>query len=83
MLFEVNVGKGKLLMTSIDLTDSLAERPVAEQLKLSIIKYMQSDKFRPETTVSLQIISDLYNKTAAPIESFTKSSPDELKKDVK
>jgi len=83
MLFEVNVGKGKLLMTSIDLTDSLAERPVAEQLKLSIIKYMQSDKFRPETTVSLQTISDLYNKTAAPIESFTKSSPDELKKDVK
>jgi hypothetical protein len=83
MLFEVNVGKGKLLMTSIDLTDSLAERPVAEQLKLSIIKYMQSDKFRPETSVSLQTISDLYNKTAAPIESFTKSSPDELKKDVK
>jgi len=83
MLFEVNVGKGKLLMTSIDLTDSLAERPVAEQLKLSIIKYMQSDKFRPETSVSLQTISDLYTKAAAPIESFTKSSPDELKKDVK
>ncbi len=83
MLFEVNVGKGKLLMTSIDLTDSLAERPVAEQLKLSIINYMQSDKFRPETTVSLQTISDLYNKTAAAIQTFTKSSPDELKKDVK
>ena len=70
-------------MTSIDLTDSLAERPVAEQLKLSIINYMQSDKFRPETTVSLQTISDLYNKTAAAIQTFTKSSPDELKKDVK
>lgn len=83
MLFEVNVGKGKLLMTSIDLTDSLAERPVAEQLKLSIINYMQSDKFRPETTVSLQTISDLFNKTAAAIQTFTKSSPDELKKDVK
>lgn len=83
MLFEVNVGKGKLLMTSIDLTDSLSGRPVAEQLKLSIIKYMQSDKFRPETTVSLQTISDLYNKTAAAIQTFTKSSPDELKKDVK
>ena len=83
MLFEVNVGKGKLLMTSIDLSDSLAERPVAEQLKLSIINYMQSDKFRPETTVSLQTISDLYNKTAAAIQTFTKSSPDELKKDVK
>jgi len=83
MLFEVNVGKGKLLMTSIDLTDSLSERPVAEQLKLSIIKYMQSDKFRPETTVSLQTISDLYNKTADPIEMYSRSSPDELKKGVK
>jgi len=34
MLFEVNMGKGKLLMTTIDLTDGLAERPVDEQLKL-------------------------------------------------
>lgn len=83
MLFEVKVGNGKLLMTSIDLQNNLQERPVAENLYFSIINYMQSDKFRPEYTVPLQNIKDLFEKKAAPINFFTKSSPDELRKDVK
>jgi len=83
MLFEASVGKGKLMMTSIDLENELEERPVAEQLHTSIIKYMQSDKFRPENTVPMQTIRNLFEKTAEPINTFTKSSPDELKKDVK
>lgn len=83
MLFEVNVGKGKLMMTSIDLTNNFEERPVAESLYKSIICYMKSDKFRPATNVDLKTIQDIFTKTAAPINSYTKSSPDELKKDVK
>jgi hypothetical protein len=83
MLIEANVGKGKLMMTSCDLQNNLDERPVAESLYRSIINYMQSDKFRPGYTVPLQNIKDLFDKTAAPINSYTKSSPDELKKDVK
>lgn len=83
MLFEANVGNGKLIMTSIDLSNNLSERPVAVQLYKSIINYMQSEKFRPETTVQIETIKDLFTKTAAPINSYTKSSPDELKKDVK
>jgi len=83
MLFEANVGKGKLMMTSIDLNNNLKERPVAESLYKSIVNYMQSDKFRPDNAVPLQNIKDLFEKTATPINSYTKSSPDELKKDVK
>ena len=83
MLFEAKVGKGKLMMTSIDLKNDLNNRPVAAQLYNSIIKYMQSDKFRPTTSVELKTIRDLYEKTAAKIDTYTKSSPDELKKDVK
>jgi len=83
MLFEANVGKGKLMMTSIDLISNLEERPVAENLYKSIVAYMQSDKFRPAFDVDLKTVTDLYTKTAAPINSYTKSSPDELKKDVK
>ncbi|MDD3079535.1 MAG: beta-glucuronidase [Paludibacter sp.] len=83
MLFEANVGRGKLIMTSMDLKSDWNERPVAQQLYCSIVKYMQSDKFRPEKEVSMQNIRDLFEKTAAPINFFTKSSPDELKKDVK
>jgi len=83
MLLEARVGKGKLMITSCDLQNNLDKRPAAECLYRSIINYMQSDKFRPEYTVPLQNIKDLFEKTAAPINSYTKSSPDELKKDVK
>jgi hypothetical protein len=71
------------MMTSIDLTNNLEERPVAECLYKSIVSYMQSDKFRPAFNVDLKTVTDLYTKTAAPINTYTKSSPDELKKDVK
>jgi len=83
MLFEANVGNGKLMMTSMDLTNKPEDRPVAKLLYTSIVKYMISDKFRPDNTVQLQVIKDLFTRSAAPINSYTKSSPDELKKDVK
>jgi len=83
LLYEAKVGKGKLIMTSIDLSTNLEERPVAECLYRSIIKYMQSDKFQPAFTIDSKMVSDLFTKTAAPINTYTKSSPDELKKDVK
>jgi len=83
LLYEAKVGKGKLIMTSIDLTTNLEERPVAECLFRSIINYMKSDKFEPAFTVDSKTVSDLFTKTAAPFNTYTKSSPDELKKDVK
>lgn len=83
MLFEANVGKGKLLMVSCDLKKNLAERPVAENLYRSIVKYMQSDKFRPEVAVDIQQIKDLFTKEAVAFSTYSKSSPDELKKGVK
>lgn len=83
MLFEARVGNGSLLMTTFDFEKNKEKRPVAEQLYNSIINYMQSDKFRPATAVPINTIQDLFVKMAAPINSYSKSSPDELKKDVK
>ena len=83
MLFESNVGKGKLIMTSIDLTSDLDKRPVAAQLYKSILNYMHSDKFKPSVTVEMKVIKELYEKNSEVINTYTKSSPDELKKDVK
>ena len=82
-LFEAKVGNGKLMMTSMDIENQLNERPVAAQLKYSIMNYMNSQSFRPEQTVDIQQIKDLYEKTAAPINFFTKGSPDELKQGVR
>ena len=83
LLFEAKVGKGKLVMTTMDLLSNPKERPVADCMYRSIINYMQSPQFNPKGEVDKQQIQDLFVKVAAPINSYTKSSPDELKKDVK
>lgn len=79
MLFEANVGKGKLVMTTMDITNNLDKRIVARQMRESIIAYMQSDKFKPKWTLEPQLIADLFTKVAGEVNMFTNDSPDELK----
>jgi rhamnogalacturonyl hydrolase YesR len=78
-LFEAKVGKGKLLMTTLDLQNNLDERPVAKQLLFSILEYMNTKQFSPENKVDLQQISDLFTKSSATVDLHTKDAPDELK----
>ncbi|KAA6300882.1 MAG: Beta-glucuronidase [Candidatus Ordinivivax streblomastigis] len=78
-LFEAKIGKGKLMMTSLDLQTNLENRIVARQLRSSILQYMNSSKFQPEVTVQVERISDLFTKSSEAVELYTKSSPDELK----
>ena len=49
IVFELAVGKGRLLVCSIDLP-ALQERPEARQLLHSLLAYMRSDGFAPKTT---------------------------------
>ena len=79
MLFEANVGKGKLVMTTMDITNNLNKRIVARQMRESILHYMQSEKFKPQWTLDLQLVSDLFTKVAGEIDMYTSDSPDELK----
>lgn len=54
MLFECQVGKGKLMVTSFDLSDSAIERhPAAASLWRSIMDYMASTKFDPQNKASI------------------------------
>ncbi len=59
ILFETNVGKGKMMVCSADLTKDLDKRPAARQFKRSIEQYMASDKFNPSTEVDLNTIKGL------------------------
>jgi hypothetical protein len=52
MIFEANVGRGKLLVSSADLENNLDERIVARTLRKSILDYMKSAKFNPLVSVS-------------------------------
>jgi hypothetical protein len=59
LLFECRVGKGKLLVSGIDLLDGQDQRPEARQLLHSLRTYMATDKFTPAQEVEAQRIKDL------------------------
>ena len=79
MLIEAKVLKGRLLMTTIDISRRLDQRPVARQLRYSILRYMQSADFQPAVSVSVDVIRHLSDREAPRIDMFTSDSPDELK----
>ena len=47
-IVELKVGKGKLLVCTLDILKNLDKRPVARQLNKSIVAYMVSDAFDPK-----------------------------------
>ena len=83
MLLEVKVLNGRLLMTTMDINHNLDRRPVARQLRQSILCYMQSEDFKPTTTVSVDVIRHLFECEAPKVDMFTNDSPDELKPKIK
>ncbi len=83
MLIEARVLKGRLLMTTMDITSHLDRRLVARQMRQAILAYMQSDDFQPTLTLSPDIIRHFYTRQAPPVNMFTNDSPDELKPKLK
>ena len=79
MLIEANVLKGRLLMTTMDISSRPDQRVVARQMRHAILSYMQSSDFRPTLTLTPDVIKDFYTKQAPPVNMFTNDSPDELK----
>jgi hypothetical protein len=59
LVFESRTEKGKLMVCSIDMEDKIEERPVTKQLMISMLKYMNSDAFSPQTEISINQIRDL------------------------
>lgn len=61
LVFEARVGKGKLLMCSSDLCGNIDSRPVARQLRRSLLEYMLSDKFNPTRQLSFDKIEKVFH----------------------
>ncbi|MFV0505363.1 MAG: sugar-binding domain-containing protein [Bacteroidales bacterium] len=61
LLFETKLGKGKLLISGIDLRNDLDKRPEARQLLNSLLKYMDSNAFKPNMELSQESIVNLFN----------------------
>lgn len=79
MLIEARVGKGRLLMTTMDISNDLEHRIVARQMRQAILDYMQSDDFQPVLTLTPEVINDFFTRQAPAVNMFTNDSPDELK----
>jgi hypothetical protein len=53
MLFECQVGNGRLMVTSFDLSDKAMDRISSAGLRKSVLDYMASAKFKPENKVTM------------------------------
>ncbi|MBO9151297.1 sugar-binding domain-containing protein [Chitinophaga sp. GCM10012297] len=60
LVFEAKVGKGSLLMTSVDLVHDMDKRPVARQLLYSLQRYAAGEQFTPGNEISLQQLEQLF-----------------------
>ena len=79
MMVEARVGKGRLLLTTLDITSDLDRRIVARQLRQSIVNYMNSEAFNPSLVLDADIVRHLFERDAPAVNMFTNESPDELK----
>ena len=59
LALEAEVLGGKLLICSADLETDLANRPVARQLRYSLLTYMKSATFSPSCTLSVDELSKI------------------------
>lgn len=62
LLFECKAGEGKLIVSGIDLTTDIENRPEARQLLYSLEKYMTSANFNPSHQIDLSKIQSLTNE---------------------
>jgi hypothetical protein len=79
MIVEARVGKGRLLMTTMDITNNLEKRPVARQMRYAILSYMQSNDFQPSLVLTPETVHHFFSLKAPAVNMYTKDSPDELK----
>lgn len=80
LVFEAQVGKGKIIVSSADLGPDVQNKPASKQLFFSLQEYMNSDQFNPKDSLSFEVIKDIFvNPSREIFNTHTKDSPDELK----
>jgi hypothetical protein len=62
LVLEARVGEGRLVVCSIDLERDLATRPVARQMRRSLLDYMASDEFKPAAQLTAGQIATLFRE---------------------
>ncbi|MBB4034311.1 hypothetical protein GGR21_000196 [Dysgonomonas hofstadii] len=60
LIFEFQMDNGKLLVCMSDL-GSVIDKPEAKQMYHSMINYMSSNDFKPQSKISIESLKDLFN----------------------
>ena len=77
-LFEVRIGKGKLVVSTLNLDPD--NGPASAQLRQSIAKYMNTSEFNPKDEVKPETVLELFEKKERQkVNLYTVGTPDELK----
>lgn len=79
MIVEGRVHRGRLFMTTFDIDSNLDKRPVARQMRRSILAYLTGDRFNPVMEIDPALVRSLLNEEAEPVRMYTDDNPDELK----
>ncbi|PJJ07724.1 glycosyl hydrolase family 2 [Flavobacterium sp. 1] len=80
LVFEAQIGKGKIIVSSADIGPDMENKPASKQLFFSLQKYMDSDKFNPKSILDFEVIKDVFvSPSREAFNTYTKDSPDELK----
>ncbi|HJS01484.1 MAG TPA: hypothetical protein VJ780_11165, partial [Flavobacterium sp.] len=80
LVFEAQVGKGKIIVSSADLGPEVQDKPASRELFFSLQNYMNSDQFNPKNQLTLDLIQDIFvSSSKEQFQNYTKDSPDELK----
>lgn len=66
LVAEAKVGKGKLLICSIDLENDLEQRPATRQFRKSLFAYLQSESFDPQHEVGDLALSGIFGEATGP-----------------
>ena len=61
LVFEAKIGKGKIIVSGIDLLSDQENRPEVRQLLYSLKKYMISDGFTPSSELKVNDITDMFS----------------------
>ncbi len=69
LVFAARVGRGKLLACSADLTSDLDKRPVARQMRRSLLSYMAGEQFAPQFNMTIPQLGGLFREPG-PLEKL-------------
>lgn len=61
LVFEAEIGTGKILVTSIDFAGDLSTFPSLRQLYYSLIKYVEGPSFQPKVSLSIEELQTFFN----------------------